>query len=77
MSFAEFYAVIWSLRGVLNKAKYMQARARRALRDRRLSIPPPLLWGNTAIYVGPFLVRDVDIHILGILSTMYSRASMV
>jgi hypothetical protein len=77
MSFAEFYAVTWSLRGVLNKAKYMQARARRSLRDRQLSIPPPLLWGSTAIYVGPFLVRHVDIHIPRILLTVYTRASMV
>jgi hypothetical protein len=75
--FAESYTVIRSSRGVLNQAKYMQARARRSLRDRQLSIPPPLLWGSTAVYVGPFLVRDVDIHILRILSTMYPRASMV
>jgi hypothetical protein len=77
MYFTAFYAAIWSSRRVPNKAKYMQPKARRSLHDRQHSIPSASLWGSTAIYVEPFLVRDVDIHILRLLSTMYSRASMV
>jgi hypothetical protein len=49
----------------------------RSLRDGQHSIPPASLWGSIAIYVGSFLVRDVDIHILRVLPTMYPRASMV